>query len=63
MIIKPCDLQEIIDEIISELKIPEQFHEDASQEGHLAFYERRDLQAAIQYWWQQERSFLTKHSI
>lgn len=59
----PTDLQDIIDDIILELDIPEYFHEDASQEGHLAFYEKRDIKEAIRYWHETEQAFLSKHSI
>lgn len=46
----PCDLTDIIDEIISELNIPEHLKEDARREGQFAFCENRDIEAAIHYW-------------
>ncbi len=46
----PCDLTDIIDEIISDLNISEDLQEDARREGHRAFCENRDIKAAIRYW-------------
>ena len=46
----PCDLADIINEIISQFNIPEDLKEGASREGHRAFCENRDIEAAIQYW-------------
>lgn len=58
---RPTDLSDIIDDIITELNIPDQHKEDAAQEGHLAFLENRDIKAAIRYWWDTERTFLITH--
>ena len=48
----PCDLTDIIDETISALNIPEHLKEDAHREGHLAFCESRDIEAALRYWFE-----------
>lgn len=51
------DLSDIIDDIISELNIPDQFRDDALREGHTAFYENRDVRTAISYWWEHIGAF------
>lgn len=57
------DIQDAIDEAIETIGIPEQYREDASQEGWLAALECRDITAALRYWYDRECGFLQKHSI
>jgi hypothetical protein len=54
----PCDLADIVDELIAELGIPDLHKEQARREGHLAFFEDRDIKEALRYWWFAE----TRHS-
>jgi hypothetical protein len=48
----PCDLGDIVDDIITELGIPDLHKEAARREGHLAFFEGRDIKEALRYWWE-----------
>jgi len=57
------DIQEAIDDAIDANNIPDQFREDASQEGWRAALECRDLERAIQYWWEKEQDYLKKNNI
>lgn len=43
------DLSDIIEDIIKELGVPDSLKDQARREGHFAFTENRDIEAAIRY--------------
>lgn len=47
----PCDLADIIQDIIQDLNIPTEYHLKALLEGHRAYHENRDIEMALRYWW------------
>ena len=54
------DIQEAVDAAIRMNKIPEQLHDDARQEGFLAFYEGKSVLGHLLKWWRQEKRHM-KH--